>query len=188
MSDTIVFTDKEERVIYIHDDINNQTMGNACYSLLFLLQNDNKKEEEEKNFIRKPIKIFINSNGGIVQDAWSLINIISKSKTPIYTYSTGYAHSCGFLIFIAGNKRFITENTFMLYHQPLGGSYGTFQDMKEYNELFEKHYEILEKFVLERTKISKEKLTEIREKKLDWTIFGEDLIKYGVATDMISNF
>ena len=76
-------------------------------------------------------KIYINSNGGYVCDMWSLVDIMLNSKTPIYTYSTGYANSCGFLIFIAGTKRFITKHTKMCCHQFSGGAIGMYQDIKE---------------------------------------------------------
>lgn len=121
-----VFIDTDKRVIYIHDYIDTDSMSKVCYSLLYLLSEDQKKEDKEKDFVREPIKIYINSNGGNVDDMWSLVDIMLNSKTPIHTYSTGYAHSCGFLIFIAGTKRFITKHTKMCFHRFSGGVIGTY--------------------------------------------------------------
>lgn len=67
----------DERLFYISNDIDNETMGKICFNLLYLLQEDDNKEEKEKNFERKPVKIYINSYGGSsVYDMWSLIDIM----------------------------------------------------------------------------------------------------------------
>lgn len=58
----------DERLLYISNDIDNETMGKMCFNLLYLLQEDDNKEEKEKNFERKPVKIYINSYGGSVYD------------------------------------------------------------------------------------------------------------------------
>ena len=84
-------------------------MGCLCFNLLYVLQEDNEKDQKQKNYKREPIKLYINSNGGAIDDMWSLIDIMLNSKTPIYTYCTGYAMSAGFLIFLAGSKRFMTK-------------------------------------------------------------------------------
>ena len=137
---------------------------------------------------REPIKIYINSNGGYVQDMWSLVDIMINSKTPIYTYSTGYAHSCGFLIFIAGTKRFITKHTKMCCHQFSGGATGMYQDIKEKVEDLDRMWRDFEDYICTQTKITKARLQEIREKKLDWYIYSEESIGLGVATDFVDKF
>ena len=177
-----------ERIFYIHDDIDQNSMSRICYNLLYLLNEDNKKENKEKDFKREPIKIYINSNGGYVQDMWSLVDIMLNSKTPIYTYSTGYAHSCGFLIFIAGTKRFITKHTKMCCHQFSGGAIGMYQDIKEKVEDLDRMWRDFEDYICTQTKITKARLQEVREKKLDWYIYSEESIGLGVATDFVDKF
>lgn len=183
-----VLLDTDKRIFYIHDDIDQNTMSQICYNLLYLLNEDQKKENKEKDFNRKPIKIYINSNGGYTQDMWALVDIILNSKTPIYTYSTGYAHSCGFLIFIAGSKRFITKHTKMCCHQFSGGVIGTYQDIKEIVDDLDRLWRDFEEYICSQTKITKERLQEIREKKLDWYIYSEESIGLGVATDFVDKF
>lgn len=178
----------DKRIIYIHDFIDKNTMSAACFNLLFILNEDNIKEQTEKNFTREPIKIYINSNGGYLQDAWAFIDIMLNSKSPIYTYSTGYAHSSGFLVFLAGSKRFITKHTRMCCHQFSGGAVGTYQDIKEQIENLDKTWKVFEKYILSRTNISKSKLKTIREKKLDWYIYSDESIELGVATDIVESF
>lgn len=183
-----IFVDYDERTIYIHDNIDEDGMSKVVYNLLCILSSDKEKEDKEKDFERKPIKIYVNSRGGYVDDMWALVDIMLNSKTPIYTYSTSYAHSCGFLIFIAGQKRFITSHTKMCCHQFSGGTIGTYQDMKESMKEFDRLWRDFEEYVCNRTKITKLRLEEIREKKLDWYIHSEEAIGLGVATDMITEF
>ena len=55
---------------------------------------------------RKPIKLFINSNGGSAIGCLEIIDAINLSKTPVYTINIGLAASAGLDVFITGKKRF----------------------------------------------------------------------------------
>lgn len=176
-----VFIDTSKRIFYIHDDIDQDSMSMVCYNLLHLLYEDNEKEEEEKKYKREPIKLFINSFGGSTYDMWALVNIILNSKTPIHTYCTSHADSCAFL-------RFITKNTKMCCHQFSCGMEGTYQDMKGIMANFDRLWMDLVEYICSQTKISKERLDEIKEKKIDWYIYPEDAIDLGVATNMVTEF
>lgn len=183
-----MYIDTNKRVFYIHDGIDEDSMSRICYHLLWLLNDDQEKENKEKDYTRQPIKIYINSHGGYVDDMWSLVDIILNSKTPIYTYSTGYADSCGFFIFIAGHKRYITKHTKMCCHQFSSCVRGTYQDIKEQTEDLDRLWRDFEEYICTQTKITKARLQEVREKKLDWYIYSEESIGLGVATDIISEF
>lgn len=183
-----VFVDIDNRTFYIHDNVNKDSMSKVCYNLLHILSEDQEKEETQRSYERTPIKIYINSYGGYTDDMWALVDIMIGSKTPIHTYSTSHADSCGFMIFIAGEKRFITKHTKMTYHQPSGGVRGTYQGIKESMEELDRVYLDYEEFVAERTKITRDKLKEIKERKLDWIIYSEQSIELGVATDFITEF
>lgn len=183
-----VFINEDKRIFYIHDSIDEDSMSKVCYCLLNILSSDQEKEEKEKDFERKPIKIYINSYGGYVVDMWALVDIMLNSKTPIYTYSTSHADSCGFLIFIAGTKRFITKHTKMCCHQFSGGTKGTYQDIKEQVEDLDRLWRDFEEYICTQTKITRARLQEVREKKLDWYIYSEESIGLGVATDIITEF
>lgn len=175
------YANTDERLFYLSNNINNISLGNICFNLLFLLQQDDKKEETEKNFTRKPIKIYINSFGGSVYDMWALIDIIINSKTPIHTYCTGYAMSAGFLIFLAGHKRFVTKHATLMCHQLSMWDNGKLTDMQQIMEEREENQRDIEDFILKQTKISQEKLDEIRIKKIDWFIKSSEVEKLGIA-------
>ena len=181
--DILVNTD--ERLFYISNEIDNETMGKMCFNLLYLLQKDDNKEAKEKYFKRKPIKIYINSYGGSVDDMWSLIDIILNAKSPIYTYCTGYAMSAAFQIFLAGEKRFVSKHAKLLYHQMSCWRHGKYQDLVEDREEMDLYQREIETYVTERTKITKKKLDDIRERKIDWNIHCDECIELGIATEII---
>jgi len=63
---------------------------------------------------REPIKIYINSIGGSLDAAMTIMNAIQISKTPVYTFNIGSVHRESFLAYIAGHKRFAyADSTFM---------------------------------------------------------------------------
>lgn len=63
---------------------------------------------------REPIKIYINSIGGSLDAAMTIMNSIQISKTPVYTFNIGSVHKESFLAYIAGHKRYAyVDSTFM---------------------------------------------------------------------------
>lgn len=111
------YTNIDNRTFYLSDNVDNESIGKLTWKFLQQIQEDDEKDEKEKDYKREPIKLYINSYGGFVDDMWGLIDIILNSKTPIYTYCTGYAMSAAFNIFLAGNKRYCYKHSTFMYHQ-----------------------------------------------------------------------
>lgn len=126
-----VLLNKDTRLFYLSDDIDNDTIGKMCFHILSILKQDDKEESEKKDFKREPIQLYVNSYGGSVHNMWALIDIIQQSKTPIYTYCTGYAMSAAFNIFLAGHKRYATKHATFMCHQIHCIRSGKYQDMVE---------------------------------------------------------
>lgn len=185
MATNNVFTNTNKRLFYLSDDINKSTIGEICFNLLYLLQEDDEKDSKEKDFKREPIKIYINSGGGDIYDMWTLIDIMLNAKSPIYTYCTGYAMSAAFKIFLAGSKRFASKHSTFLYHQVYCWRDGKYQDLVEDRVEMDHIQNEIEAYVKSRTKITNEKLIEIREKKIDWYIHCDEALELGIVTDII---
>lgn len=180
-----VLCNTDKRIFYLSDNVDNSSMGDICFNLLYLLQQDDKNEEEQKNFKREPIKIYINSRGGDVYDMWGLIDVILNSKTPIYTYCTGYAMSAGFKVFLAGHKRFAFRHATFLYHQMYCLRFGKYQDLVEDRDEMDFLQNEIEIYVTERTKINAKKLKGIRTTKKDWYIHSEEALSLGIIDEII---
>lgn len=180
-----ILIDTDNRLFYISDDIDNASMGKMCFNLLSLLKKDEEDEKEKRDFERKPISIYINSCGGDVDDMWSLIDIIEKSKTPIHTYCNGYAYSAAFIIFLSGHKRFASRHSTFMYHQIFCRSFGKYQDLVEYRDELDFVNKWNEEYVMERTKITQKYIDEVRDKKKDMFIHSEEALKLGIIDSVI---
>ena len=107
-----------------------------------------------ENFVskkrRKELLLMICSEGGAVQDAFALIDVMRSSLIPVKTVGLGMIASSGLLIFLAGSagRRVLTPNTSILSHQfswyNEGKVHELFATMKEF-ELTQfrmvKHYQ-----------------------------------------------
>ena len=83
-----------------------------------------------ENFCRKKknteLLLMICSEGGNLEDAFALIDVMRTSKIPIKTVGLGVIASAGLMIFIAGaaGRRVLTPNTSILSHQFTAGHAG----------------------------------------------------------------
>lgn len=116
---------------------------------------------------------------------WGLIDIILNSKTPIYTYCTGYAMSAAFNIFLAGHKRYASKHSTFMYHQMSCVRWGKYQDLVEDREEMDYLNKKLEEYVIERTKLTQEKIDEIRTTKKDLYIHPNKALKYGIIDKIV---
>jgi ATP-dependent protease ClpP protease subunit len=113
-----------------------------------------------------PIHIHINSPGGDAFSGLSIVDTIKSCRTPIYTYVDGSAASAATLIAIAGDKKYASENSFMLFHQPSiiwGGKLDEFMDEVENQKNI---YGKIKKIYLENSDISEEDLDELLQHEL----------------------
>ena len=108
-------------------------------------KDDNKSDKDDKDsdsensiseqfdikIEAKPIRLYITSNGGYVYQVFSAIDTILNLKVPVHTICKGFVASAGTLLSIAGEKRFITENSYMLIHELRAGSWGKFTHLSE---------------------------------------------------------
>lgn len=83
-----------------------------------------------------PMKLYINSEGGNLIDAFALIDVMRTSPVPIATVGMGNLMSSAFMIFAAGTlgKRAIARNTSIMIHQFNHDYAGKYHDMKAYSE------------------------------------------------------
>lgn len=183
---SVLFSD-EKRLFHIYGDINAQNCADVAYDIAVINMEDDEKEDREKDFKRKPIKIYISSYGGSVYDMWMLIDTIGASKTPVYTYCVGYAMSAAFQLFLSGHKRFIGPNATLMYHQIYCWRSGKYQDLVDDREHTDYLNSQIEKYVIKRSKLTQDDLNLIREKKQDTYFTAEEAIKLGLADSIYGN-
>lgn len=121
--------------IYFRSGVTTET-GNM---LIDIINKINEEYELQVNVnstvyvMPKPYYLHINSHGGNLYTGFSLYDAIRNSTVPIYTVVERYAISAGSLMFMAGKRRFMTENSRILIHQLSQFKYGdeTFHNMED---------------------------------------------------------
>ena len=132
-----------------------------------------------------PIKIYIDSYGGQVYQCMGLLGVMERSTTPIHTIVTGVAMSCGFLITIAGHKRFCYPTSTLLYHQVSSVSAGTLKDIDDDVIEMKRLQKWIEDLTTRKTGIKKAKLKEVYKEKIDWYIPANEALDLGVIDEIL---
>lgn len=68
--------------------------------------------------LKKPLTIYINSEGGDIYAMFKIYDHVKNSPIPIVTVAAGYASSAGFIIFMAGDLRQVFPNAILGFHAP----------------------------------------------------------------------
>ena len=99
-----------EQINFINRElfISNTITEETAVHIVTMINNYNTRDElnQVKEEERLPIKIYINTDGGDLYAALSIVDAIKLSKTPIFTIVIGTAFSGGFFISMVGHKRF----------------------------------------------------------------------------------
>jgi ATP-dependent Clp protease protease subunit len=109
---------KRHRILWFHLPVEEQAAQLLTQRLLAL---DLTKVE--------PIKLFICSDGGWDYDMWSIIDMMRWVRSPVFTYAMGICASAATGLFVAGDKRFIFENAYMMLHSGSSEASGEPQDI-----------------------------------------------------------
>ena len=78
-----------------------------------------------------PIKLHIQSGGGMLMPTFYVCDVIKGLDTPVEVYIDGFVASAASLIAICGSKRYMTRHSFMLIHQLQSQSSGRLNEMKD---------------------------------------------------------
>jgi len=112
----------KERIIFLNDEINDHTANLVIAQLLFLANEDPKKD----------IQLYINSPGGSVTATMAMYDTMQFIKPDVVTICVGMAASGGAMLLLAGQKgkRFALPHSRIMIHQPLGGAQGQASDIE----------------------------------------------------------
>lgn len=129
------------------------------------------------------IKLHINSDGGEVFGALSIVDRIKSSKVPVYSYAEGLVASASTLISVSCHKRYIRKNTILLIHQVRSWFEGTYEDFNDEKQNMDLVMKIIKDVYLKHTKFTEEELNQLL--KRDIYLNAEDAIRYGLADEII---
>ena len=105
----------KERIIFLGDEVNDQTANIVVAQLLHLAYEDPKAD----------ISLYINSPGGSVYDGMAIYDTMNFIAPDVATYGIGLQASMGAFLLSSGakGKRFALPHAKVMIHQPSLGGY-----------------------------------------------------------------
>ena len=144
----------------------------------------NKVDENIPVEERQPIKVYIHSPGGYLTSAFSIIDSIKLSKTPVHTIAIGDVYSGGFFIFLAGDKKLAYPHASFLYHEGATTNGGDANKFRNFAKFYEVQLEQLKHIVLKNSGISEEEYE--KHIKDDWWLTSEEAVQFGIADEILT--
>lgn len=175
------YTDLDERIIWMDDEISNATLEIARYIMQW--------NRDDRDFLveeRRPIKLMFFSPGGSLYVNNLLIDVILASHTPIYGYNLGMAFSAGAFIYLACHKRFALPRATFLLHKGDGAFSGVTANVDSASKEYQRQIGELVDFVAARTGIPR--VVANKKMNADWYITADEAKnKYGFVDDILTS-
>lgn len=171
--------DLQQRKLFLNADVDQVTIGDLVKHILQFNKEDKGKPAEQ----RQPILLYVVSNGGEVDSGFELIDVIQSSVTPVYTINLGFQYSMGFLIGLAGHKRFASRHAKYLMHDGSNFVYNSgakAQDQMEFNRKVE---ERVKQYILSRSKLTSEEYDS--KLRVEWYLFADEAKQKGFVDCVI---
>lgn len=165
----------KERIIFLSDEINDDTASLVVAQLLFL-----ESEDPEKD-----ISLYINSPGGSISAGLAIYDTMRYIKPDVSTICVGMAASMGAFLLAAGTKgkRYVLPNAEVMIHQPLGGTQGQAEDIRIHAEHILKIREKMNRILAENT--GKDYETVKQDTDRDNFLSAEEAVSYGLADQVV---
>ena len=165
-----------DRVVILHDEVNDQTASIVVAQLLFL--------ESESD---KDIHFYINSPGGSVIAGLSILDTMRFIKCDVSTIVMGQAASMGSLLASSGTKgkRLILPSARHMIHQVSSGTRGTAIDMKIALEETLKLNQYLTEIYVENTGKTYKQLE--KDMSRDKFMSAQESVDYGLVDKIITH-
>ena len=171
--------DLKQRKLFINDVIIQTTTSDIVRHIMQFNKEDMGIAPEE----RKPIILYLTTNGGSVEAGFQLIDIMLSSKTPVYTVNSGYWYSMGLLIGLAGHKRFATKNARFLMHDGSNfvvDSGAKVQDQVDFQKRMNKR---IKDYIVGRSKIGADEYD--NKFRVEWYMFADEAKEKGLINYII---
>ena len=167
----------KERIIFLADEVNDQTASLVVAQLLFL-------ESEDPN---KDIQLYINSPGGSVTAGMAIYDTMNYIKCDVSRICIGMAASMGAFLLSSGakGKRLALPNAEVMIHQPSGGAKGQATEIQIVAENILKTKKKLNEILAANTGQSVEKIAEDTER--DNFMSAEEAKAYGLIDEIVES-
>lgn len=177
--DMLHLNDLKQRKLYLNEGIDKDSVMEIIQHIIRYNVEDKGKDVEK----RKPILLYVTSNGGSVDAGYELIDMITASKTPVYTVNLGFQYSMGFLIGIAGHKRFAMPNAKFLHHDGYNAAYDSGSKVQDRIKFDARVDDRTKEYVLSRSNITPDEYD--ANLRVEWYMFADEAKQKGFVDYII---
>ena len=134
-----------------------------------------------------PIHFVIGTTGGDVRSMLGIMNLITLSQTPCYTYLLGETCSAGSWIYLSGHKRFCPKTSLvsLMLHPMEWNKVDSLGNQKSHIDYVNKLSNKLIDFTIQRTLLTKENLEKLATNETAYFV-GDEIFECGIATDELT--
>ncbi|MGY5958608.1 ATP-dependent Clp protease proteolytic subunit [Kosakonia sp. BK9b] len=167
----------DSRSIIISGEIN-QALTEKVVTQLLLLQ----------GISDAPIKIYLNSQGGHVEAADTIHDMIKFITPEVHIIGTGWVASAGITILLAAKKehRYSLPNTRFMIHQPLGGVRGQASDIEIEAKEIIRTLERVNRMIAEATGQPVDKVKQDTDR--NFWMNTKEAIDYGIVSRVVKSY
>ena len=185
---TITINADNEVVVYLYDDVNENTGKDIVFQLqameqivIEMLTTNEQLAETAKMPIPK-LRFRISSCGGSMYDLLAITNMIERLKelgVTVITEANGYAMSAGFFLLLLGDLRTVSGEFHTVVYSAIGKNGNMMKrEIDRCNKIILKKFQNI---MLEQTKVTQEMLDEYEEK--DWLMDVKEARELEILND-----
>ncbi len=166
----------KDRIIFIGEEVTEQSANLVVAQLLFLASQDPKAD----------INLYINSPGGSVYDGLAIYDTMNFIEPDVATYGIGLQASMGAVLLASGakGKRHMLPHAKTMIHQPSSGTRGKVTDMEiDLRESLAVKDELV-KIMADHTGQTSEKIRDDMER--DFWMTADQAKKYGIVDKVVT--
>ncbi len=135
-----------------------------------------------------PLTMIITSYGGLVDPIFGLIDVMLNVPCRIRTVGVGAIISAGFLLFLAGEERFVTKNASIMCHQFSSWFSGKEHDLIASVPELKRLSKAMVQYVSSRTGMTQKKVKQTLLGPTDYYIEAKEAVKLGIAHKVVPSF
>lgn len=147
------------------------------------------QQQEDPDSPCDPIELLISTEGGHVQDMFSIYDCMRsvRKDCDIETLGVGKVMSAGILLLAGGTpgKRKVGANCRLMMHSVQGGHFGSIKELETDIREVRWYQNQLTKALLAETKIDPKELRSIFRKKTDTYFDAEQAVAWGIADEIV---
>lgn len=179
LTDVFMIKDLKQRKLFLNTDIDQWNIEDAVKHILQFNKEDKDKPIEE----RQPIILYVTSNGGSVDAGFEVIDAICSSKTPVYTVNLGFQYSMGFLIGIAGHKRYAMKNARFLMHDGSSFAWDSSAKLQDQMEFQRRAEQRIKRYIMEHSNVTEKEYED--KYRVEWYMFADEAKEKGFVDYII---